>query len=57
MNEAEYEKLCRDMRHGTQKMANEIFLRRRAQILTNLQEHGVTIHDSPLAIKKGRPKK
>ena len=60
MNEAEYDKLCRDIRHSTQKIANDIFLRRRDQIITQLQESdlNLSIKDAAaLTIKKGRPKK
>jgi hypothetical protein len=58
MNDAEYDRLCRDIRHSTQKIANDIFLQRRAEVLLKLEEHGLAIKgDFPLTIKKGRPKK
>jgi hypothetical protein len=59
MNEGEYEKLCRDIRHSTQKIANDIFLNRRDQVLTQLQARGLALSTdtAALTIKKGRPKK
>ncbi len=57
MNGEEYDKLCRDIRMCTQKIANEMFTHRRGLIVEKLMEAGVPLTDDDLTLKKGRPKK
>ena len=57
MNEEDYDKLCRDIRLCTQKIANEMFAHRRGLIVERLIEAGVPLKDDDLTLKKGRPKK
>jgi hypothetical protein len=57
MNSSEYDKVNKDIRTVTQKIANDIFIRRRAAIMKALNEHTMAIDEEKLAIKKGRPKK
>ncbi len=57
MEEDKYEKLLREVRHITQKSANDIFMQRSVFIMEELRQHGVPVTDEPMSIKKGRPKK
>ena len=57
MDSETYDKLTRDVRHASQKYANDIFTQRRTIILSALRQQGVPLSDEPMSIKKGRPKK
>jgi hypothetical protein len=61
MNGDDYEKLCRDVKQSTQKIANDMFAHRKSVIIDKLQAAGVPLSDADTntAVKpvKGRPKK
>ena len=57
MNEQEYEKLIKDIRQISQKIANDIFAKRRTCIMNELKQNGIIIDEDQLVLKKGRPKK
>jgi hypothetical protein len=57
MDKLEYDKVLRDIKHTTQKVANDVFTKRLAIILTELEQHGIHIDEDQKSIKKGRPKK
>jgi hypothetical protein len=56
MNEPEYEKLTKDIKQYTQKIANDIFNYRKTIIIRELQARGLELNDTVGYIKKGRPK-
>ena len=57
LSKTEYDKIIKDIKHSTQKIANEVYIKRLDIILKELQEKGIHIDDNKKSIKKGRPRK
>jgi hypothetical protein len=59
MNGEDYEKILKDIKQTTQKIANDMFLQRKTAILSKLTELNVPLRedDTGMSLKKGRPKK
>ena len=57
MNKIEYEKITRDIKCVTQKVANHVYMARASIILEELEKQGFNINIDIKSIKKGRPKK